>query len=1670
MEHDPSNKVIYGATFQFFKADEVRRMSVCSITNPISMDVLDEPTFDGLYDPRMGPLDRFASCKTCGLTGSDCPGHMGHIELAVPVYNPIVFHTMMKVLRSKCFHCHKFPIHMRVVHQISAKLRLLDYGLVNEATRVDDIIKSMVSQLAADSEAKSKLVSAAQLDPEEVKATLDEYTENCIAQYRQTATRQMPKTTHSDQYRRNIINFFNHRFAKECIHCRTPLPKLRNEGRLKIFYTPKLSKTKPNSSDQVQDILQMLESMIDEKSKKKSGRPSASNNGSDEEMDNSDDSESEQEKSGNNTPSKDKGKKRAVEKKTVYLSCLEVQQHLKMLWTNNAELCDLIWGTPSIERHPDGGYTIRRTSDYNIFFITVLPVPPSRFRPPSVFMDQIFDHAQNVHLGNVLKVNQTILKQYSEETSKTSEARQLLQPFLELQQHVNALIDNPPAKGNDKAYTPGIRQALERKEGLFRKNMMGKRVNYAARSVISPDPYIETNEIGMPLYFAKRLTYPQPVANWNVDELRTAVINGPDVYPGANYIETAPGVKIDLKRKSLDQRQALARLLLTSEGGETITKKVYRHLKTGDALLVNRQPTLHKSSIMAHKARVLNTTQRTIRLHYANCNTYNADFDGDEINIHFPQDEISRAEAYMIANTDNQYLVPTNGKPIRGLIQDHVLTGVLLTCKDTFLTEEEYKQLIFSACSTKIGGRRIKTVPPCIWKPKPMWSGKQVISTILNILTEGEAPMNLNYPTKIMPNVWGPCVEEGEVIIRGNDLLTGVLDKNHLGASAFGFVHAVFELYGSDTAGSLLTVLGRLLTVYLQSVGFTCGIDDLIIQSRAEKDRSGLLQDSKNKGLIAGRKVAAKDLEGQALRHHLEPIIRTTAGSKDMDQQMKSVLNPITSEIIKKCIPSGQVKPFPSNNMSMMVLSGAKGSLVNFSQICCLLGQQELEGRRVPMMASGKTLPCFDPFDYSPRAGGFIGGRFLTGIRPQEYFFHCMAGREGLVDTAVKTSHSGYLQRCIIKHLEGLRVEYDYTVRNIDGSVVQFFYGEDSLDPTKTKFLEKPEFFANNYTNLLHRFKPELASRVLDTSKAIKYRKKATKTPEKYDPVMSIHNPCKNLGSVSERFQADVEKYLEKAQNHHLFTRGILTKDKFRALMYLKFHNCLIHPGEAVGLLAAQSIGEPSTQMTLNTFHLAGHGAANVTLGIPRLREIIMTASDHIKTPLMRFPMLPGKSLADAEAVCQKLQRVTMPEVVDEIVVIEQSGRDPVSRAYTHRSYQVRLYYSADDVLESVGVTIEQLKNTFERDFVTQLKRLFNLEKLQRRRVEKLAIVAGSKQTGEDEEEEGETRKSKKKADSDDEADDEELGAEAQKKRGRTDKVKYGDDEADNDEDDDQAQDGHDDENTGDDEDADQGNASTPKRPTVARASAEMDTDDSSDEDDQVRPAKSPAAGNKSQRKENGLGAQDDDVAGDNIGAVKGRYFSTRIVVPASYPKVLMIDLAKRAAEKVLVRSTKGITKCHVRPDMSDASKLFIETEGVNFSAIGELMDDVDISAITSNDIAQILKTYGVEAAHTAITREIFKVFDVYGIAVDQRHITLLADYMTFEGGYTPLNRIGIGGSTSPLQKMSFETSTTFLTKAALHGEYETNKSPSSRIVFGQAVRCGTGAMAILQPLQLSST
>ncbi|KAJ1354894.1 hypothetical protein KIN20_011981 [Parelaphostrongylus tenuis] len=396
--------------------------------------------------------------------------------------------------------------------------------------------------------------------------------------------------------------------------------------------------------------------------------------------------------------------------------------------------------------------------------------------------------------------------------------------------------------------------------------------------------------------------------------------NKKQMLPGSAYRD-------DDKRK----RMAVARSLEPANTDKLRQPmKVLRHLCDGDMLLMNRQPSLHKPSIQGHRARVI-TGQRALRMNYAPCKAYNADFDGDEMNGHLVQSHIAQCEVADLANVGNNFLVPRDATPLLGLIQDHVVSGVLLTIRGRFLSKEDFMHLVLSAFAEHTG--RIDIPQPAMIKPVKMWSGKQVISCIIKNCVPRDKPLiNLESKSKTPLSCWKVPgfntpqhnMSESEVIFRQGELLVGVLDKQHYGATQYGLIHSCFELYGHKVGVQILSCLSRLFTTFLQLHGFTLGVADILVSKNADKVVCAAFGLDENVSQAEIKRVLASAYcspqgEGQDI--------------KMLDYTMKQAISKYNDAITRACVPDGLIRQFPANALQVMILSGAKGSAVNAIQI-----------------------------------------------------------------------------------------------------------------------------------------------------------------------------------------------------------------------------------------------------------------------------------------------------------------------------------------------------------------------------------------------------------------------------------------------------------------------------------------------------------------------------------------------------------------------------------------------------------------------------------------------------------------------------------------------------------------------------------------------------------------
>ncbi len=817
------------------------------------------------------------------------------------------------------------------------------------------------------------------------------------------------------------------------------------------------------------------------------------------------------------------------------------------------------------------------------FVLQVLPVPPVTVRPSIILETGIRSEDDLTHkLVDIIRVNQRL-----RESKEAGTPPLIVQDLVDLlQYHVTTYFDNevsgiPQAHHRSGRPLKTLTQRLKGKEGRFRGSLSGKRVDFAARTVISPDPNLDISEVGVPIDVAKKLTVPEIVTPWNIERLKKLIINGPNTHPGANYVIRLDGIKIRLDFVS--DRKSVADTL-------AIGSIVERHLNDGDIVIFNRQPSLHRISIMAHFVKVL--PYRTFRLHPAVCPPYNADFDGDEMNLHVPQSQEARAEAMLLMKVHDQIISPRYGGPIIGGIRDFITAAYLLTKDGTLLSKEEFQNLL-TICEYK--GELPKPIK--IENGKEYYSGKQLFTLFL--------PKDFNYTLR---SKWSKGKKTGiDVIIKNGQLIGGVIDKASIGAEEVDSVlHRIVKDYNPNEARRFLNSIFKILKAFITNYGFSYGYDDLIIPQEAKNEIANAIKDAYNKAY-------------EYINEYNEGKLQLTKALSP-EETLESYINSELSKARDKGAKITDNYLSDDNPAIIMASTGARGTLLNVGQMAGLLGQQTIRGKRIMKGYQGRALTHFMPNDINPDARGFVKSNYRDGLNPIEFFFHAMGGREGLVDTAVRTQQSGYMQRRLINALEHLRIEYDQTVRDPHGNIIQFQFGEDGIDPSKSDHGEAVNI-----------------ERLVASASVIDEGEKASD---------------EEIKGIIEQYRTILNKHImEMLESELLKTR--LSKNSVEKVckkVVELFMKTKTEPGEAIGVVTAQSIGEPGTQMTLRTFHYAGIKERNVTLGLPRLIELV-DARKVPSTPTMDVYLKPeySKSRETALAVGKSILYTSFNNLVDRV-------------------------------------------------------------------------------------------------------------------------------------------------------------------------------------------------------------------------------------------------------------------------------------------------------------------------------------------------------------------------------------------------------------------------------------
>ncbi|MFX1346097.1 MAG: DNA-directed RNA polymerase subunit A' [Promethearchaeota archaeon] len=663
---------------------------------------------------------------------------------------------------------------------------------------------------------------------------------------------------------------------------------------------------------------------------------------------------------------------------------------------------------------------------------TVLPIPPVCARPSITLDSGIRSEDDLTHkLVDVIRINQRL-----RENIDAGAPHLIVEDLWELlQYHITTYFDNqvsgiPPARHRSGRALRTLTQRLKGKEGRFRSNLSGKRVDFSARSVISPNPYISINEVGVPIEIAKILTIPTNVNDWNIEEMKQMVLNGPNHHPGANYIIRNDRRRIDLRY--VKNRKIIADMLAP---GFTVE----RHLNDGDLVLFNRQPSLHRMSIMAHEVKIMDG--RTFRLHLAVCPPYNADFDGDEMNLHVPQSEEARTEAELLLKVQEHILSPRFGGPILGGTHDFLSSVFQFTSKESLYNKKEALNLLYNGgIFNNNPNFSLEQLTPKITDPEPLYSGKDIFSSLF--------PDDLNLKVKSrFCRRCDVCEEENcpydaYVVIKNGRLITGTIDENSFGAMQPNSILArIIKDHGNARGRQFLDSATKMLLGVIRKNGMTMGLDEVYVHGHAYEEIKNILKEANDESNKLIKAFNENDI-----------TILKRAPGRSMRETLELRIKQVLAEALNRAYESAAEFIGEDAHSYIMTKSGARGNIINLGHMSAVVGQMVIRGERINRgyVGSRRTLPHFKVDDLSPKSRGFVSSSYRNGLKPVEFFFHAMGGREGLVDTAVRTSQSGYMQRRLVNALQDMVVENDGTVRNSDKNIIQFKFGDDGIDAMHT--------------------------------------------------------------------------------------------------------------------------------------------------------------------------------------------------------------------------------------------------------------------------------------------------------------------------------------------------------------------------------------------------------------------------------------------------------------------------------------------------------------------------------------------------------------------------------------------------------------------------------------------
>ena len=1221
----------------------------------------------------------------------------------------------------------------------------------------------------------------------------------------------------------------------------------------------------------------------------------------------------------------------------------------------------------------------------------VLAVPPPAVRPSVKHDAQQRSEDDLSHiLVNIIKTNKTL----QEKIQNNAPANVINDWLTVLQYYVGCQIDNKIPGANPVAQRSGrplksIKDRLNGKGGRMRGNLMAKRVDFSARSVITADPNISIRELGIPLKIAKNITKPVIVNRVNKAFLMKLVQNGPDEYPGAKKLEKSNGMTTDLRyvdRKSI-----------VLEYGDI----VHRHMMDGDAILFNRQPTLHRMSMMCHIARIMKRGD-TFRMNVADTKPYNADFDGDEMNLHMPQDVESESELKNLAAVPYQIISPANNASIIGIYQDSMLGCYRFTRKNIHFSKRDSMNLLMMFNRVNVD-----------------MINKDKISSF-DLLTQILPPLSLKTKNKQYGEKEDKDTSNNIIEIKDGHYLRGQIDKGILGSGTKGIIHRICNDYGNIAASNFIDDLQNIITEYMKSSSFSVGISDLLSDNKTNSEIVTVITNKKNevKNLIDQVQVG---------------VFENNSG-KTNEQEFETKVNNILNQAASDAGKIGLNSLSKDNRFVIMVNAGSKGSDLNISQMISCLGQQNVDGKRIPYGFENRTLPHYTKYDDSPAARGFVESSYINGLSPQELFFHAMGGRVGLIDTAVKTSTTGYIQRRLIKGLEDLSVNYDMTIRNGKNKVVQFSYGDDSFDTIKVENQELPlikmsveDMYAHynipaetNKTKTLSamflkatlaRYKKQMdnlnskckmyTDYMLESrTKVIKHvfgnkDEQVVRMPVAFSYIInniigqqSINQnslvditPLEAFEMIDDAFSKIEKIHFAKPNElfkvlyyYYLSPKILLFNKRFnkKALdilletIILTYKRAIVAPGEMVGMIAAQSIGEPTTQLTLNTFHYAGVASkSNVTRGVPRIEEILSLTSE-LKNPSLTI-YLKAEDETDkdkAQTTMYMLEHTKLEEMVKHIEIC----------------------FDPDDL----NTLIEEDKNTIlqYREFENMLDECLNTVIEDNNEKSKWIIRM-------------------------------EMNPEIMLEKNITmDDINF--------------------------------TLNSSYQDQISCIYSDYNSDKLIFRIRMNQILKQSSKENKKKHKVNPLDQSD------------------QIYILKNFQDQLL--------QNVVLKGVKNINKVilrKIKDNMVEKSGSYkkqeiwvLDTIGTNLlNVLG--LDYIDSTRTISNDIVEIFDVLGIEAARKSIYNELADVIEFDGTYLNYHHMSLLCDRMSYNVKLVSIFRHGINNDNiGPIAKASFEETPEMFLKAARHAELDIMRGVSANVMCGQEGFVGTNAFQVVLDLK----